>query len=255
MALWARLFVCFALVGCADPSPLPEMQSGETGRVVRIIDGDALVLDTGQSVRLVSVQAPVLNVRDGVPEPYSGESARLLEDLALGRRVQLFYPGITRDRYDRALAHVMTIDGLGPEIWLNKTMIERGAARVRLYPSTAARGRDLLAAEAAARESQTGLWQRSAYKVRDAASLNASDRGFMLVRGTLGPAVPFDRAARFAPACERLLAESELRLAVRSDAGSACGLSDGSVIEVRGFVSQGRLELTHPFHIEIETGD
>ena len=52
------------LAACNAKSPLPDMQPGETGRVVRVIDGDALVLDTGQSVRLVSIEAPALYPRD-----------------------------------------------------------------------------------------------------------------------------------------------------------------------------------------------
>ena len=255
MSRWAILLICLVLTACGEKPRFPDMEPGETGRVVRIIDGDALVLDTGQSVRLVSIQAPVLNVRDGPPAPHSGESARILEDLALGRRVQLFYPGITRDRYDRALAHVITIDGLGPELWLNRVMLERGAARVRLYPSTAAGGRDLLAAEATARAAKLGLWQRSFYAVRPATSLSAEDRGFMLVRGTLGPSVPFDREARYAPACERLLLESTVRLAVRRDASSACGFADGTEIVVRGYLSNGRIDLTHPFHFDLPATD
>ena len=137
-----RALLFFGLLlfaACAPSSPLPNMQPGETGRVTRIVDGDALVLDTGQNVRLVSIEAPAMYPEGGVPAPHAGESARRLEDMALGRRVQLYYPGLTRDRYDRALAHVVTIDGAGPKLWLNKEMIDAGAAWVRLYPSTAAR--------------------------------------------------------------------------------------------------------------------
>ena len=82
--------ICLVAVGCNAPSPLPDMQPGEVGRVTKIIDGDGLILDTGQNVRLISIQAPVLAPRDDDPEPYAGESARALEDMALGRRVQLF---------------------------------------------------------------------------------------------------------------------------------------------------------------------
>ena len=134
-------------------------------------------------------------------------------------------------------------------------MLERGAARVRLYPSTAARGRDLLAAETSARSAKIGLWQRSDYAVRSVESLSADDRGYMLVRGTIGVSVPFDREARYAPACERLMADSSIRLAVRRDASSACGLADGTEIVLRGYLSNGRLELTHPFHFDVVTTD
>ena len=42
------LLLCLSLVAaCAKPHPLDALEPGEHGRVVRIIDGDALVLDTG----------------------------------------------------------------------------------------------------------------------------------------------------------------------------------------------------------------
>ncbi|MCR9269229.1 MAG: thermonuclease family protein [Hyphomonadaceae bacterium] len=251
MARWAfcvAVFLCFA---CSAPSPLPDMQAGETGRVTRVIDGDAIVLDTGLSVRLVSILAPAMYPRDGAPEPYAGESARVLEDLTLGRRVQLFYPGLTRDRYDRALAHVVTIDGAGPKLWLNQAMIVRGAARVRLYPSTAARGQDLLALEAAARETREGLWRERAYAVQDAATLAPETDGFVLVSATLGPARPLAPNQPFPPACFRTLAESDLIVSVRRAAASTCGLDVGTRVLIRGWVSEGEIDLTHPWHVEI----
>ena len=73
------------LAACGGRSPLPDMQPGETGRVVNVIDGDALVLDTGQSVRLVGIEAPALNPRYGDPAPYAEQAKRGLEDLVLGR--------------------------------------------------------------------------------------------------------------------------------------------------------------------------
>ena len=38
--------------------PFDGLPKGEAGRVVRIIDGDALVLDTGLVVRLAGIEAP-----------------------------------------------------------------------------------------------------------------------------------------------------------------------------------------------------
>ena len=57
----------------------------------------------------------------------------MLEDMALGREVQLFYSGLTRDRYDRALAQLRTTDALGPDLRLNAEMLRRGGARLRIY--------------------------------------------------------------------------------------------------------------------------
>lgn len=249
------ILVLLAPFGCAPSSPFPDMQPGETGRVVRIIDGDALVLETGQSVRLVSIEAPAMYPQDSDPAPHAGESARRLEDMALGRRVQLFYPGLTRDRYDRALAHVLTIDGAGPKLWLNMEMIEAGAAWVRLYPSTAARGRDLLAREAEVRAARDGLWAWSDYAVREVSEIDADVRGFMFVQGVLGPTLPVPEDTRYKPACLRQFEGAEIALSVRKDAATTCGLADGTAILVRGWISDGALDLSHPFHLSLtETG-
>jgi len=145
-----------ALAACSAPDPLADTQLGEHGRVVRVIDGDEMVLDTGQSVRLVGIEAPAGPYKDREGAPFLKESRRMLEDMALGREMQLFYAGLTRDRYDRALAHVMTTDALGPDLWLNREMVERGGARV--YPDMAGANDLLLAPEAEARAAGRGLW-------------------------------------------------------------------------------------------------
>lgn len=255
MTRWGISIAFLALLGCTRSSPLPEMQAGETGRVTKIIDGDALVLDSGQSVRLVSVLAPVLAPRDAAPDAFAGESARILEDMALGREVRLYYPGLTRDRYDRALAHVITIDGAGSTVWLNRAMIEHGAARVRLYPSTGKRGQELLALEDAARVARNGLWAESDYQVREASEIETSTRGFHVIQGILGERLADESEDRYKPACFRALSGGALKLRVRPAASSACGLATGTPVRLRGWVSEQELELSHPWHVEFLDAD
>ena len=256
MSRWVFWSAWFWLAACGGPSPLADMEPGERGRVSSIIDGDALVLDTGQSVRLVSIEAPVLYPRDRPPDPHAAESARILEDLTLGRQVQLYYPGLTRDRYDRALAHVMTRDGAGPALWLNEEMVRQGAAWVRLYPDTAARGQDLLEIEQEARTARRGLWATSRYAVHPASELPEGASGFWIVTAQLGPILPLeDEETRFPPACRRALQGADMTLEIRRDARTTCGLQDGTQVRLRGFVSDGRMDVTYPLHVEILTPD
>lgn len=243
------------LAACGPGSPFPDMEPGETGRVVNVIDGDALVLDTGQSVRLVSIEAPALYPRERPADIYAAESARLLEDLALGRKVQLFYPGITRDRYDRALAHVVTIDGSGPKTWLNRAMIENGGAWVRLYPDTAARGDELMDLEKTARGARRGLWSMSRYEVRDATTFTAEDQGFHVVRARLGIALNIPLDTKYPPACLRELTGSSLLVSVRRNAKTVCGLANDTSVFVRGYVSGLEIDLTYPRHLEVIISD
>ncbi|MEM7327881.1 MAG: thermonuclease family protein [Pseudomonadota bacterium] len=245
--------ICFSLFACAPQTPMPDMQPGEIGRVTKVIDGDGLILDTGQRVRLISISAPVLAPPDGLPDPHSGESARLLEDMALGRQVQLFYPGMTRDRYDRALAHVVTNDLAGPRLWLNQEMVARGGARVRLYGSTSARGRELLDVEARARHQAIGLWALAAYAPQQAQDLTQDQHGYVIVFATLDAVVPHEENARFAPACRRAVAGASLLLDIDRDAASACGIANGTRVEIRGWLTDGVIRLRHPLHLTIES--
>ena len=234
-----------SLAACGASSPLPDMQHGEVGRVVRIIDGDALVLDTGQSVRLASIEAPVLRVRDGEPDVYAEEAARALEDLTMGRRVRLYYPGLTRDRYDRALAHIVTEDGAGREVWVNMELVRTGATRVRLYPDTDARGDELMLAEEEAREANIGIWKKRAYKVRKAVRMAAGFQGFIVLGAELDQRTP-----RGGGGCTWSLGRATISLEVYSEAASACDLAKGANVRLRGYLSDNRLGLGHPLHAQ-----
>lgn len=238
-----------ALTACDAPEPLASLPQGETGRVVRVIDGDALVLDTGLTVRLSGIEAPAPARRNREGEPYADTSTRLLEDLVMGRQVRLIYPGITRDRYDRALAYVETDDNLGPRLWLNLELVTRGAARARLYPDTARLGNLLLAAEDTARRDQTGLWRLEAYQVHPAETLGADARGFYLVSGvpgTLETPAPEDAI------CARRLVGADLVIDIEAGASAFCHADLArQPYRFRGYVREGRMELTHALNAEL----
>lgn len=247
---------CLALVAfvlltaaCGPSGPLDDLERGEKGRVVRIVDGDALALNTGQSVRLIGIEAPALRPRGRGPDSWAVESSRALEDMTMGRQVQLYYSGLTRDRYDRALAHVVTIDQAGAKMWVNMELVRFGAGRVRLYPDTAAKGAALLAAEAEAREENLGLWSKADYKIRPAGRLTSDYRGFTLVTATLGAKTeetePSDRYV-----CKRRLIGADLILEIRPEAKKICDLETSEDLILRGWVSGGRMDLTLPLHVQ-----
>ncbi|WP_018149208.1 thermonuclease family protein [Henriciella marina] len=240
---------CLLLSGCGGSGPFGDMEPGERGRVVRIIDGDALVLDTGQSVRLVGVEAPAMNWRDDDPEPHAEASSRMLEDLVMGREVRLYYPGLTRDRYDRALAHVATADAKGPAYWLNMEMLRRGGARLRVYPDTSAGSEALLEAELAAREASIGLWKEAEYLPLRASAVTPETRGFLIIFAELaGPASQPEETYGDPPACSRQTQGGALIIDIETSAEILCDTEAGVKAELRGWVSGGRLELVHPLH-------
>lgn len=237
-----------AACGRAPSDPLEDLAVGERGRVVRVIDGDALVLSTGQSVRLIGIEAPAGPYRDREGDPGFEESKRALEDMVLGREVELRYGGLTRDRYDRALAHVVTTDTLGPALWLNAEMVKRGVARVRVYPDTAAANELLLPLETAARDEQAGLWKGRTWPITHADALPDTFQGFQVVEAVTAGM----QGAEFSGvACDVLLESSLLVLEIENAAAAYCQLDPETKIRARGYVRNLRMEISHPLNVEI----
>ncbi len=102
----------------------------------------------------------------------------------MGREVRLYYPGLTRDRYDRALAHVETTDAKGPDFWVNEEMLRRGGARLRIYPDTSA-GSEALVEKARTRtfHSRADAEAARAADVAEAAAARDSLESFYVSEG------------------------------------------------------------------------
>jgi len=163
------------LLGNIKAPSVAAPKAGETGRVVRVIDGDSFVLvledGTELSVRLSAVQAPRIALRSASRTdkawPYAQESKDGLSALIKGRSVQLFYGGETRDRYGRAVAQVYTLDkNSKPDLWVQSEMIRLGLARVFSWKGELADLAALYTVETQARDRNRGIWANSFYAVR-----------------------------------------------------------------------------------------
>lgn len=248
MKIFTILFAGLLLAACGETHPLETLEPGETGRVVRILDGDTIALNTGLVVKLASLEAPSFGRGEDPDQTYAKESARILEDLCLGRRVQLHYPGLTRDRYDRAIAHVSTLDDLGPDLWINQEAARRGAARVRVYPDTAALAEALLAAEQDAQLERAGMWSKRDYNGLSPLSITADFRGFAVIEAaTLGSPLPGGQYAH----CRYSVEGAGMLIEMTRDAEDFCALPSGTSLRVRGYVRGGRMDVTHPLNLTL----
>lgn len=160
-----------ALSGAAfGPSAFAsDLKAGEIGVVERVVDGDTLFLEDGLKVRLSAMQAPKLPLgRKGYTAwPLGEESKAALTALTKNRRVQLYYGGQRRDRYDRALAQVYTLTPRGErDLWVQEEMVRLGLARVYTWPDTHQDADTLYAAERQARDAARGIWALDYYAVR-----------------------------------------------------------------------------------------
>lgn len=120
--------------------------------VLRVIDGDTIVLPGDIRVRYLLVNAP--ETTNGHDDCYGANASQFNTDLVLGKTVRLDYGSQCQDPFGRTLAYV-TVDGQD----VNRLMIERGYACVlHIPPDGDARADEFQALEAAARAARRGLW-------------------------------------------------------------------------------------------------
>jgi micrococcal nuclease len=125
-----------------------------TIRLVRVIDGDTLVIsDQGreEEVRLLRINAPERG------EPGYAEAKQFLAELAGSGEIELEFEGEERDAYHRLLAYVKA-DGKD----LNLAMVRAGMARFDKANGEGRYGDQFRAAEAEAKAGGRGIWKAPA---------------------------------------------------------------------------------------------
>lgn len=128
-------------------------------RVVRVVDGDTLVVEmdsTQERVRLIGINTPESVDRRRPVMCFGKEAAEHLEHLLEeGDGVLLERDVEARDRYDRLLAYVYRSSDA---MFVNLTMVERGYAQQYTYPPNVAHSDDFRSAERTARAADAGAW-------------------------------------------------------------------------------------------------
>ena len=133
------------LEGCAG-------ESVDTGTVDRVIDGDTIVLATGEKIRYLLVDAP--ETTNGHDDCYGSNAAQFNTDLVLHKEIELTYDVVKTDMYGRTLAWV-TVAGND----VNKLMVERGYACVLfIKPDGMSRYDEFKLLQADAKANSRGVW-------------------------------------------------------------------------------------------------
>jgi len=94
--------------------------------VLDVIDGDTLILASGERVRLICINTPELG------DSGSYEAKDFLESLVLGKDVRLEKDVSERDEYGRLLKYVY-VNVSGGEIFINREIVQKGFGEVFLF--------------------------------------------------------------------------------------------------------------------------
>ncbi len=150
------IFATFIGITSNDELNLQPGQS-ETYDVVRVVDGDTIIVDIDGSkerVRLIGLDSPESVHHDEERNVEYGEIAAAFTTEQLeGKTVTLEFDVEKRDQYDRLLAYVY-LDGK----MFNKTLLEEGHAKVTTYPPNVRYVDDFVALQKQAQRHGKGVW-------------------------------------------------------------------------------------------------
>jgi endonuclease YncB( thermonuclease family) len=135
----------------------------EEATVVRVVDGDTIVIDRGagqERVRYIGIDTPEA-VRPSFPVEWMGpEATAANRALVEGRRIILERDVSEVDTFGRLLRYIWVAEPSSPSGWLlvNRELLARGYAQVSTYPPDVKYVELFLAAQRAARDAGVGLW-------------------------------------------------------------------------------------------------
>ncbi|HUS61763.1 MAG TPA: thermonuclease family protein [Acidimicrobiales bacterium] len=143
-------------------SAAPKLADPGAASIVRIVDGDTLVVHFAsggddEKVRLIGIDTPETHGRGGLKECFGKEATdHLARLLPIDTAVRVVRDVEARDRYGRLLAYLYrSSDGL----FVNQAMAADGYADLLTYPPNVAHTEDFRKAVARARERDVGLWK------------------------------------------------------------------------------------------------
>ena len=117
-------------------------------------DGDTIVLNNGQRVRYIGINAPEIDHENQKAEPFGYKARCLNKKLVSSHKIRLEFDRERYDQYDRLLAYIFLQDGT----FVNAQLVQNGFAYY-LYRSANIRYQSvLLKAQQKAMKSQKGIW-------------------------------------------------------------------------------------------------
>jgi len=179
--IFSGLIILLGFIGCNEDSqvafdaskakfvmPLGRTYNYADVLVIRAVDGDTLVLESGERVRLIGIDTPEMHeskklYRDAERSHQDTATIQKLgkrayeftKNLVEGKRVSLEFDVEKYDRYKRLLAYVYLKDGT----FVNAEIVKQGFASLMTYPPNVKYADLFVKLYQEARENRRGLWK------------------------------------------------------------------------------------------------
>lgn len=136
----------------SQPKVIGEKTNKEGEIVTEVIDGDTIVLGSGEVARYIGIDTPE-NSRSEDKECFADKAFEINRNLVEGKLVRLEKDISERDGYGRLLRYVWVGD-----LFVNDFLVREGYAHSVSYPPDVAYQNQFQEAEREALESNKGLW-------------------------------------------------------------------------------------------------
>ena len=148
--------------------------------VVTVFDGDTVLLDNGEKVRLLGINTPEVEGRNKMLQKGGEEARQWLQNRLEGEKVRLLKDLTSKDKYGRTLAHLFSEDGGH----INLELVREGYAAVNIYPPDLLFTDELVAAQQQAEAKYLGIWQYSEYAPKTIQSISRKQyKGWQRLQG------------------------------------------------------------------------
>jgi micrococcal nuclease len=138
------------------PSPSPTLSqlsdlnsNFSYAKVTRVIDGDTIVIDSGQKIRYIGMNTPEVETS----ECFATVASEINKNLVLGKTVKLEKDVSETDKYGRLLRYVYVDD-----VFIDDYLVKNGYAKVMTLPPDTKYEDEFLGSQKYAKESNLGLW-------------------------------------------------------------------------------------------------
>lgn len=135
---------------------LPDTVHGKDYVVRKVINGDTVLLDTGETVKYLGIEAPKLNTKEGGAEFYAREAARYNKKLVFMKKVRLEFDHDKKDPQGRLLAYVFV-----KNLFVNAELVKLGYAKASVKQPNIKYRETLTSLEEKAIKGDKGLWQET----------------------------------------------------------------------------------------------
>lgn len=211
--------------------------------VVRVYDGDTVILQNGKHVRLLGVNTPEIESRHQTEEP-GGVAAKkwLQSQLPNDSKIYLEFDQVRHDKYKRLLAYVFLPDGKH----LNLALLENGFGAVSIIPPNGRYADELTRAQQHAEKNRLGIWSMPEYQPRPISQISSPTKGWQRFIGTPLTLRTGKKYTRLIINDKTDIRIANVNLPLFPDLNSYLGKS----VEVRGWVARNKdyhtILISHP---------